>query len=252
MNIRYLSDLHLEFTDYRPERLPGIGEDLVVLCGDIAVGTRGIQWAQQAIPDRPVICVLGNHEYYGHDFDALIIEAKACAQGTHVHVLENDAVQIGRLRVLGCTLWTDFACFGIERQAAAQTEAWLMMSDYELIRRHGDRPLTPKATAERCQDSRAWLDREISRASDPLLVVTHMAPSLVTMNPKFEGDISNGAFHNAFDDLIRPPVRAWIHGHTHWCAHPRVNGIPLLTNQRGYPGESTGDFSWDRCIELDL
>ncbi|MGQ0619853.1 MAG: metallophosphoesterase [Panacagrimonas sp.] len=258
MKIRYLSDLHLEFTDYQPEVIPSIGEDLVVLAGDIGVGTQGIRWAVKAIPDRPVIYVLGNHEFYGHDFDELIIEAKACAQGTNVHLLENDEVQIGGLRVLGCTLWTDFNCFGTERRVDAEFEAWLMMNDYRLIKRQGDLPLTTNAAAQRCHDSRAWLDQRIasaaqaSKASDPLLVVTHMAPSLITINPRFAGDITNAAFHNAFDDLIRPPVRAWIHGHTHWSAQKTVNDIPLVTHQRGYPGEHTGGFDWDRLLELDL
>jgi len=255
MKIRYFGDLHLEFTDYQPDRLPSIGEDLVVLAGDIAVGTRGIQWAQQAIPDRPVIYVLGNHEYYGHDFDGLIQQTKACARGTHVHVLENDEVRINGLVVVGCTLWTDFGCYGAERKGDAEREAWLMMNDYRLIRRQGGRPLTTHATAERCRASHAWLEQRIASASassDPLLVVTHMAPSLITMNPKFEGEITNAAFHNAFDHLLRPPVRAWIHGHTHWCTQQQVNGIPLLTHQRGYPGEQTGDFDWDRVLELDL
>ncbi len=64
MKIRYLSDLHVEFTGYMPSWIPPIGEDMVVLAGDIGVGVKGIEWAQQAFRDRTVLYVLGNHEFY--------------------------------------------------------------------------------------------------------------------------------------------------------------------------------------------
>ena len=41
MKIRYLSDLHMEFTQYQPDEIPSVGEDLVVLAGDVGgVSTR--------------------------------------------------------------------------------------------------------------------------------------------------------------------------------------------------------------------
>lgn len=55
MKIRVLSDLHLEFTGYLPNELPLVGEDLVVLAGDIGAGVEGIRWAQHAIRGRPVV-----------------------------------------------------------------------------------------------------------------------------------------------------------------------------------------------------
>src|SRR5438445_9723562 len=37
---------------------------------------------------------------------------RQAAEGTNVHFLENRAVELGGVRFLGCTLWTDFALFG--------------------------------------------------------------------------------------------------------------------------------------------
>lgn len=91
----------------------------MVLAGDIGVGTDGIAWAQRAIPDRPVVYVLGNHEFYGQDFERLIQEARACAAGSQGQLLENNTWLVPwgdrTLRVLGCSLWTDFALFGEDR-----------------------------------------------------------------------------------------------------------------------------------------
>jgi len=44
MRLRLLSDLHLEFG---PLRLPEIEADVVLLAGDVHVGTRGISWCRE-------------------------------------------------------------------------------------------------------------------------------------------------------------------------------------------------------------
>lgn len=250
MKIRVLSDLHLEFTDYVPADLPSCGEDLVVLAGDIGVGTDGIKWAKLAIRDRPVVYVLGNHEFYQQDWDELLVEAHAVAAGSNVTVLENESIEIAGLRILGCSLWTDFLAMGRITASAAAAIAKEGMTDYRLIRRNRRRDaLQPSHTMERCQQSRQWLEGEIASASGPLLVVTHHAPTLRTLNPEFLLQLSNAAFHNDFDHLIRPPVIACIHGHTHFSCREEVNGIPVISNQRGYPREGAG-FEWDFVINL--
>jgi len=127
--ILYLSDLHLEFTQYLPEVLPSLDEDLVVLAGDIGSGVEGIRWAKNAFPDREVVYVLGNHEFYGYDFVGLVDYAKAFAAGSNVTVLECDAVEIQGLRVLGCSLWTDFKLFGADRQGEMLSLARDYMAD---------------------------------------------------------------------------------------------------------------------------
>jgi len=252
MKIRVLSDLHLEFTRYQPAELPSCGEDLVALAGDIGEGVKGIQWARKAIPDRPVIYVCGNHEFYKQDWDRLLVEARAEAVGSNIHFLENDSVELGGLIVLGCTLWTDFRSMGAMVRTQAMGVAAHEMADYRLIRRDGRRiRLSPVDSALRCQDSKAWLDRQISLADRPVLVVTHHAPSVRTTNPTFALDLSNASFHNDFDTLIRPPVVAWIHGHSHFSCEAVINGIRVLSNQKGYPHEAL-DFNWDYLIEIEI
>jgi 3',5'-cyclic AMP phosphodiesterase CpdA len=250
MKIRVLSDLHLEFTKYQPETLPPVGEDLVVLAGDIGVGIRGIEWAKRAIPDRPVVYVLGNHEFYREDWDLFLIKAHAAAAGSNVHLLEDEAVEIGGIRVLGCSLWADFRAMGAMTRQVAASIAEFQLNDYRMIRR--DRYISrirPIDTALRCENSRKWLEQEIAAAQKPLLVVTHHAPTLKTSKPKLVLQLGNAAFHNDFDSLIRPPVLAWIHGHTHYSCEALVNGIRVVSNQRGYPGEGCV-FDWDFVLEL--
>lgn len=248
MKIRYLSDLHLEFAP-SPAELPSVGEDLVVLAGDIHVGTDGITWARKMFPNLPVLYVLGNHEFYGRDFQQLIRDARAMCAGTNVHLLENDAIDLWGIRFLGCTLWTDFALTGADEADLAMREAATTMSDYLWIRSQGF-SLWPGFTADRCAESKAWLKAQIEAADRPVVVITHHAPIYDTFNPNFERDRQSANFHNDWPYMVRPPIRAWIHGHHHWCIRHEQVGIPVVSNQRGYPGEDVPGFAWDQLIEV--
>ncbi|MEZ9764147.1 metallophosphoesterase, partial [Vibrio splendidus] len=108
MEICHLSDLHLEFG---PMEFPQTDADVVVLSGDIHLGTKGIDWAAQC--DVPVVYVLGNHEAYGSSsLELLIEECRSRAERySNVYFLENDSVVINGVRFHGCTLWTDFELY---------------------------------------------------------------------------------------------------------------------------------------------
>ena len=247
MKIRYMSDLHLEFG--LVDEVESIGEDVVILAGDIHVGVAGIHWAQRVFGSRPVIYVLGNHEFYKHDWDELILEARAAALHSNVHFLERDAVTIGGVRFLGCSLWTDFRLWGLHRQMEAMGAAGREMSDYHVIRRRG-RSLLPVESVERHQESVKWLKERLSE-NVPTVVVTHHAPTEETSDPKHRDSILVSAYHSRLDDLVRPPALAWIHGHTHFSTQTVINGVPVLVNTFGYPGhyEDSG-FSWNACFEV--
>ncbi len=132
MRLHILNDLHLEFARWPREiDLNAIDADVTVLAGDIGVGLGGVTWALAAFR-RPVIYILGNHEYFGQRLmPELLAAARTKCRGTHVHLLENDAVVIEGVRFLGCTLWTDFALFEEEeRNVRAMEVAGLMMGDF--------------------------------------------------------------------------------------------------------------------------
>ncbi len=171
MRVKIYSDLHLEF---KREPLPyeaNQGEELVILADDISTGTQGVSWAMKTFPHVPVVYVLGNHEFYSHNFEALVGECKALAHGSNVHVLENDAVEIGDVRVLGCTLWTNFCICGQEAQQDCMRWAQQYMSDFLAIRDSGS-ALRPGKTVEWFRSSVKWLSNQISTAKKPLIVVT--------------------------------------------------------------------------------
>ena len=109
MRLHILSDLHLEFEPFTP---PAVEADAVILAGDVSTGRNGLKWALKSFPDRPVIYVLGNHEFYGQKLQKLTAELKEMARGTNVHLLENESCTIREVAFFGATLWTDFALNG--------------------------------------------------------------------------------------------------------------------------------------------
>ena len=61
MRIRVFSDLHLEVSPWIPRE---VNADVIVMAGDIHTKERGIEWALSEFKNRPILYVLGNHEYY--------------------------------------------------------------------------------------------------------------------------------------------------------------------------------------------
>ena len=107
MKLNILSDLHLSVGGMdRPRN----DADVVVLAGDIARPREAAAWALGF--DKPVLYVLGNHEFYGGSIDGTADELKRLCAGSHVHVLDDDEIVIDGVRFLGSTLWTDFRLFG--------------------------------------------------------------------------------------------------------------------------------------------
>ena len=178
MRLWIISDLHLELT--RGWDLPAPKErpdyDVLVVAGDLITRMdRGVAWLRDRVTDRPVIYVSGNHEAYGQDIDRTIEKARVAANGSNVHVLENDAVTIDTT-FIGCTLWTDFDLFDDAEYAmsvAAET-----MNDYRKIRiQNYALRLRPKHTLKKHRESRDFIASELRKPkTGPRVVVTHMGP----------------------------------------------------------------------------
>jgi predicted MPP superfamily phosphohydrolase len=273
MRVLYFSDVHIETRERGasspwcgtlplgcgPDLSPFAGAvDLLVLAGDIGRvhSTRNVSpltYAEQAagLLGCPVVLVPGNHEYYRGSFD----EDRAAlltARRPGVTVLDRGEVLIAsdttpgatRLRVLGATLWTDYAATG-DREAAMEA-AGREILDHRLIRRQGGaaRFLPADALSEHLL-SREWLAGRLAEPYDgPTLVVTHHVPHLTACHPHHGLNALMPAFCSDCDDLIEAASRAgaaaWIFGHHHWSHRLDVYGVKLLAAQPGYPGEDTG------------
>ena len=102
----------------------------------------------------PVIYVPGNHEYDWHDLIKQRGHWRAPEWPDHVQVLDDRVVEIGGVRFVGSTLWTDFSLYG--DVATAMDAAKRTVSDYTRIR-CGATALTPTQTLNLHERSLAWL-----------------------------------------------------------------------------------------------
>jgi Icc-related predicted phosphoesterase len=248
MRLHILCDLHLEFGQ---ARIPTTEADVVVLAGDINLGREGRRWARYQFPGQPVIYVLGNHEFYRHSLPELTGTLKRETSGSHIHLLENDAVEINGYTFLGCTLWTDFRLSSDPEQAMQTAED--IMSDYSIIEFGPERRvLRARDTTRLHGESVIWLRTALAKCDRArTVVVTHHAPSPRSEAPYHAGGSLNAAFASDLDSLIEQSgVPLWIHGHTHYNVDYVLGSTRVLTNQRGYPDQLCAGFDPSLVVEV--
>ena len=234
MKIRIYSDLHLEFSDWTPPQLPA---DIVVLAGDIHVGSRAFPWARRHFKTERIVYVAGNHEYFGSDIDSMKLELRRAAREFDAHFLDQDSVVIDGVRFLGTTLWTDFALYGAEPHDVqdAMSYAYQAMHDYRVIKLSPGEDLRPEHTRQMHAAQATWLKQQIDAPFDGrTVIVTHHLPHLKSVHPNFEGERSNPAFASDLSALFRDHVKLWVHGHTHESMDYEFGATRVLCNPRGY------------------
>ncbi|KXG14937.1 cyclic 3',5'-adenosine monophosphate phosphodiesterase [Pseudomonas aeruginosa] len=244
MKLHLLSDLHNEFDVYQPEQLDA---DVVVLAGDIDVKQRAIAWAKAKF-SCPVIYVPGNHEYYRGQLGNTLQKLRSL-QDNQVHVLDCNEVVLDGVRFLGATGWTDYKALG--DPAAAARIAQGSMADFKQIRTGSYQRVRPSDFANLALMAYAWLEEKLStHFAGPTVVVTHHAPSMRSLegNPH-AGSALDAAFANSWDTLLQRSATVWLHGHVHNAVRYEANGVRVIANPRGYPGEATG-FDPRLLIEL--
>lgn len=239
MKIHLVSDLHLERIqrDYPGERLitPVPGADVLVLAGDIANGADACKlFADWRAEERiPIIYVAGNHEFHGRVYEPMMQKIREGAAMNNIHFLENDSVEIGGVRFLGCTMWTDYKLEPTLTQAFQMDYASTRIYDHHVIRK-GRHLFSPQDALDRHLDSRMWLKSEIDKPfAGTTVVVTHHGPHLRSVHSRYAGDAVNAAFNSDLSGLM-PNVDLWLHGHVHDGFDYQVGRCRVVANPAGY------------------
>ncbi|WP_121488407.1 metallophosphoesterase [Chryseobacterium sp. 7] len=249
MKIQVISDLHREFgsTELCFDR-----SDIVVLAGDVNLGTKGIEWIKKAIPNKPVIYVLGNHEYYKGSYPKTLDKIKEAALNSNVHVLENSFVDIDDIRFHGSTLWTDFSIFGNPVQYGMLCQP--KMNDYKMIRR--DPSYSKMKTIDTFkihQLSKQWLIESLEDSKGlKNIVVTHHAPSIQSVPEHYKEDPLTAAYASDLEDLISEyqPLY-WIHGHIHTPCRYKIGETEIICNPHGYIDEKYNGYDKELIVFIE-
>jgi predicted phosphodiesterase len=241
--IRLWSDLHLEMSgniEVADRMAESAHADLALLAGDIARGVKGVRWAASHFRDTPVAYVLGNHDFYGGDIEGTLASVRQAAVGTEMRVLEKETWDVTPgLRILGTTLWTDYALWGASTVDKAMVDG-LGLNDSRRISIDG-RPFAPADALRLHREARAWLEKELVRAATDgvrTIVLTHHAPHLSCISSEYAEvrDELSPSFASDLTDLLTGPTApaVWCSGHTHRNFLGRVGETILLSNQAGY------------------
>jgi len=240
MNLSLLSDIHVES---QPFEAPQTDADVIVLAGDIGEGVSGLYWArrQEAFRGKPILYISGNHEFYGARLERMSVEIRHCATELGIHYLDNSVLDLNGVRFIGATLWTDFALFGEDLASVGKClhVAQQFIADYSAIIYGTTGFMRPSHSMELHKVSRSFIERSLAAPFDgPKVVITHMAPSVRSIQDKYKEDLTSAAFASRLDHLVEK-ADLWIHGHVHSHFDYLVGSCRVVCNARGYPGEET-------------
>ena len=270
MKIQVLSDLHIEFEAITPMsieqqarwiRMCETLADVVIAAGDTHTKGRGPAILAERFEGKQVICVAGNHEFYGEVYPHHLKKIQRHAEPfDNVHFLENQSVEIDDVVFLGCSLWTDIKLWesgpfaGLYNKPETVREIENCMNDYLRIkyfdgRRH--RKLVPNDLVKVHLDSVRWLKEQFEiHKGKKIVVVTHQAPSFKSVPDRYRQDVLSAAYASHLDELVlQSEATLWVHGHTHEPCDYRIGKTRVICNPHGYPGENKW-FRSDLVIDI--
>lgn len=270
MKIGLVSDLHLDISGHL--ELPG--GDVLIVAGDACEAkeltrdfhsTKVLPYTGGSFPCsdffefecakyKKVFYVLGNHEHYGGKFwkTKSAIES---AMPANVTVLENQSAEYEGVLFVGATLWTDMN--NADPLVLGQIAGY--MNDYRAITYHYPQynayhKMRPIDTVHMHVASKRYIKETVEANADkPVVVVTHMAPTSLSVNEKYKGQWSNAAYYSDLSGLIldHTNIKAWVHGHVHDPVHYEVGECQVHCNPRGYlPWEGGNGFDPSFTFEV--
>ncbi|WOF44299.1 metallophosphoesterase family protein [Sphingopyxis indica] len=225
MTFKYslVSDLHL---DHPQPKTPPL-EQNVIVAGDCGNGLVGLKYLNKLKrKGHFVFAVDGNHEHYANAAQGRTVEDTETAFELG---LEQDMAfeVVSGLWLVGCNGW----------YCVSDQSYWRSyMNDSRLIGINAS-----QANALALRDA-AFVDRMLTEIRGKAIVVTHTAPAMASLDPRFEGQFSNEWYWNPHMEPLlakhRHKIAVWHHGHTHAATDVVVQGVRIVTNPRGYPREN--------------
>jgi len=260
---KLLSDLHLEFYGgnreckedqpmYFPEELPYDKETVLLLAGDIHLGTNAQPW-MDIVCDRfkAVVYILGNHEFYHNEFYKVKKEWKDWKGPDNFYFLDDDTCYIDDVRIIGGTMWTKVI------DPHARWRGQQGMTDYHVIKINYPagiwRKLNVADTDLANMHTVHYIQEELLKIWEgKTIVMTHHLPHPLCVAKQFKGHGLNEFYLHNLDELIATnDIDIWCHGHTHNNVDVTIHDTRILCNPRGYHGvELNQDFTEGLVFDL--
>lgn len=251
MLIHLVSDIH---TDHHPHKINRqiIGEsDLVIVAGDISVNGNAPESLLTTFGNvtNKLAFVLGNHDYWSNTLTMDEIEAKVRAASlSYGFKFLNNSCFIKKhidktYLIMGCTLWSDYYWrpFSKIEFAESELEQYLInnFSDFSFIHKNPAQKITLSDLITKYHKSLKEMDKMYTAMSnnvDEVLVITHMQPSIKSIEPQYINDIGSTHYFSDLEKWIinRPKITHWFAGHVHSSHDYKIGQCRVVVNPQGY------------------
>jgi len=195
-----------------------------------------------------VIWIIGNHCHYQNSF----IHTKKNLTDrfrennlTNFVVLEKETIEVDDTIFFGATMWTTM---NNENPVVVQYCEG-RMNDYSQIHvaklAYGEKVyLSPRDTARQCILTKEKIKEfALLKTDKKKVLVTHMAPCLLSVPENFRHDPLHYAyFEELFDILIDSDIKLAVHGHLHSQVDYEIEDLRIVSNPRGYYGDDPTAF----------
>ena len=236
-NIRYLSDLHLDFiTPNKIEqfikKIPSGIDEICILAGDVCNPYQSnydtfMKFISKNF--KKTFVIPGNHEYYNKI--KTIEETNDYLKEyfnkfNNISFLNNSYELYNGYCFIGTTLWSKI----INPKYKINDVYNIPHFDYIQYNRLN------MLSVDFLEDT--------LKNNKNCVVITHHVPSDTLIDVKYKTQKMmpyNQWFYCNMDELIirnTNKIKCWIYGHTHTTSNVKINGIPFLCNPIGYPNEN--------------
>jgi hypothetical protein len=257
MKFQIWSDLHTEWYDslINFPLIRNVASENLILAGDIGCPATALEQYRYFLSDcsrkfKNIFLLCGNHEAYGTSlYNAKELIKNTIKEFPNIHFMDKTRYDFPNTNVsmLGCVLWSKI-------QDHQQGRIKNGLNDFYRIEN-----FTLKDYHNEHITDLTWLEKSILEIQEnepnrQIIVVTHHAPILEgTSHPQFDNSPITSAFASDLSYLVKSPVVAFIFGHSHYSSNQVINGVRIISNQLGYPGEQamTGS-SIDKVVLLEI
>jgi len=249
-NIRYLSDLHLEFI--RPDKIesfirqipPGFNE-ICILAGDIGNPYQSnydtfMQFISKNF--KKAFVISGNHEYYNKT--KTIEETNEFMkdyfqQFDNISFLNNSYEMYDGYCFIGTTLWSKIT------NPQFKINDVYKIPDFDYIKYNRLNMLSVDFLEDTLQNKENCVIISHHVPSNSLIDIKYKTQEMLPYNQWFYCDMDNLIERN------KDKIKCWIYGHTHKPSNKIINGIQFLCNPIGYPNENV-DLNFQSIITIGV
>lgn len=235
MNIKYISDLHLEFLligkiDKMIKNIYA-SAPILVLAGDIGNPFKHHYkyfLSHMSKKFEMTFIIAGNHEYYYNYITDVNSQCeKICNEFKNVIFLNNSTFDYKGLLFLGTTLWSRI---DDHRNEINDTSC---INDFS-VRKYNKLHI----------ESRDFIVETLKNTDKQVIIITHHLPSYDLINDKYKS-LQHSPINqwfatdlNIYISSYKDKIKAWIYGHTHTADVTNIEGVWFYCNPVGYKGEN--------------